>query len=88
MRQRAGRLVSAVVLFVFVSLPAVSQQAWVNKMSNQPGLHPVILKNGGTVGFGTVIVVNPFKDLTLFIAVNQAGSNPAGLGVDMARHLP
>lgn len=36
----------------------------------------VILKNGGTVGFGSVIVVNPAKDLTLFIAVNQNGSNP------------
>ena len=63
--------------------------AWINNMGGgQPGLHPVIFKNGGTVGFGTVIVVNPFKDLTLFIAVNQAGSNPAGLGVEMARHLP
>ena len=63
--------------------------AWVNNMGGgQPGLHPVILKNGGTVGFGTVIIVNPFKDLTLFIAVNQAGSNPAGIGVEMARHLP
>jgi CubicO group peptidase (beta-lactamase class C family) len=61
--------------------------AWVNNIAG-PGTHPVILKNGGTVGFGTVIVVNPAKDLTLFIAVNQNGSNPAGIGVEMARHLP
>jgi len=68
---------------------AKQAMAWINNMGGgQPGLHPVIFKNGGTVGFGTVIVVNPFKDLTLFIAVNQAGSNPAGLGVEMARHLP
>ena len=61
--------------------------AWVINVG-PPGTHPVILKNGGTVGFGSVIVVNPTKDLTLFIAVNQQGSNPAGLGVEMARHLP
>ena len=60
--------------------------AWVNNVGG-PGTHPVILKNGGTVGFGSVIVVNPAKDLTLFIAVNQNGSNPAGIGVEIARHL-
>ena len=32
----------------------------------------VIVKNGGTAGFGTVIIINPSKDLALFIAVNQA----------------
>jgi CubicO group peptidase (beta-lactamase class C family) len=61
--------------------------AWVHNIAG-PGTHPVILKNGGTVGFGSVIVLNPAKDLTLFIAVNQNGSNPAGIGVEMARHLP
>jgi len=58
--------------------------AWVNNMGNgNPNLHPVIVKNGGTVGFGTVIVINPSKDLALFIAVNQAWSNPAGKGVEI-----
>ncbi len=61
--------------------------AWVNNVGG-PGTHPVILKNGGTVGFGSVIVVNPAKDLTLFIAVNQNGSNPAEKGVEIARHIP
>src|SRR5262245_16717794 len=45
--------------------------AWVNNMAHgNPNLHPVIVKNGGTAGFGTVIVNNPSKDLALFIAVN------------------
>ncbi len=61
--------------------------AWVNNVGG-PGTHPVVLKNGGTVGFGSVIVVNPAKDLTLFIAVNQNGSNPAEKGVEIARHIP
>jgi len=35
---------------------------WVNNMGNgNPNLYPVIVKNGGTVGFGTVIVINPSK---------------------------
>lgn len=63
--------------------------AWVNNMGNgNPNLKPVILKNGGTVGFGTVIAINPTKDLAVFIAVNQAGANPAGKGVEIVRHLP
>jgi CubicO group peptidase (beta-lactamase class C family) len=63
--------------------------AWVNNMGNgNPNLKPVILKNGGTDGFGTVIAINPTKDLALFIAVNQAGANPAGKGVEIVRHLP
>jgi CubicO group peptidase (beta-lactamase class C family) len=62
--------------------------AWVNNMGHgNPNLHPVIVKNGGTVGFGTVIVINPSKDLALFIAVNQAGHNPAGKGIEIARHI-
>ena len=36
--------------------------AWVNNMGNgNPNLHPVIVKNGGTVGFGTVIAINPHQ---------------------------
>ncbi|MGC2112080.1 MAG: serine hydrolase [Candidatus Korobacteraceae bacterium] len=63
--------------------------AWVNNMGNgNPNLHPVIVKNGGTVGFGTVIAISPAKDAAVFIAVNQAGDNPAGKGVEIVRHLP
>jgi hypothetical protein len=63
--------------------------AWVNNMgNNNPNLKPVILKNGGTVGFGTVIALSPSKDAAVFIAVNKSGSNPAGKGVGIVRHLP
>lgn len=63
--------------------------AWVNNMGNpNMGTKPEILKNGGTVGFGTVILLNPGKDMTLFIAVNKNGDNPAPIGVTIGRHLP
>jgi CubicO group peptidase (beta-lactamase class C family) len=63
--------------------------AWVNNMGNgSPNLHPVIVKNGGTDGFGTVIAINPTKDLAVFTAVNQSGANPTPKGVEIARHLP
>ncbi len=67
-----------------------NQQAmtWVVNMGNgSPNVHPVILKNGGTAGFGSVIVTNPSKDLAVFIAVNQAGSQPTPKGVEIARHI-
>jgi CubicO group peptidase (beta-lactamase class C family) len=36
--------------------------AWVNNMGGgNPNLHPVIVKNGGTAGFGNVIAINPTK---------------------------
>jgi CubicO group peptidase (beta-lactamase class C family) len=45
--------------------------AWVNNMGGgNPNLHPVIVKNGGTSGFGTVIVINPTKDAAVFIGIN------------------
>ncbi len=63
--------------------------AWVNNMGNgNPNLRPVIVKNGGTVGFGTVIVINPSKDLALFMAVNQAGADPTGKGIEIVRQMP
>jgi CubicO group peptidase (beta-lactamase class C family) len=62
--------------------------AWVNNMGDgNPDLHPVIVKNGGTVGFGTVITINPSKDLALFIAVNQARPNPSRRGIEIVRHI-
>ena len=69
----------------------INQQAmaWVNNLGNgNPNLHPVILKNGGTVGFGTVIAINPTKDLAVFVAVNQAGANPTPKGVEIVRQMP
>jgi CubicO group peptidase (beta-lactamase class C family) len=68
----------------------IDQQAmaWVNNMGNgNPNLHPVIVKNGGTAGFGTVIIINPSKDLALFIAVNQTRPNPSHIGIEIVRHI-
>jgi CubicO group peptidase (beta-lactamase class C family) len=63
--------------------------AWVNNMGGgNPNLHPVIVKNGGTSGFGTVIAISPTKDAAIFIGMNQVGANPATKGVEILRHLP
>jgi len=63
--------------------------AWVNNMGNgDPNLHPVILKNGGTAGFSSVIAINHAKDLVVFIVVNQGRALPTPKGVEIARHLP
>jgi CubicO group peptidase (beta-lactamase class C family) len=63
--------------------------AWVNNMGGgNPNLHPVILKNGGTAGFGTGIAINPTKDAAIFIGMNQAGAQPIAKGVEILRHLP
>lgn len=63
--------------------------AWVNNMGEpQEGTHTVIVKDGGTVGFSTAIVLDPSKDLTLFIGANRSGSSPTPIGIEMARHLP
>ena len=59
--------------------------AWMNNMR---GGNPVILKNGGTSGFGTVIAINPTKDAAIFIGTDQVGSQPAAKGVEILRHLP
>ena len=63
--------------------------AWVNNLGNgNPDLHPVILKNGGTAGFSSVIALNPTKDLAVFIAVNQSRAIPTPKGVEIARRMP
>ena len=63
--------------------------AWVNNMGDgNPNLRPLILKNGGTAGFGSVIVLNHTKDLAVFIAVNQARGMVTAKGIEIARHLP
>ena len=63
--------------------------AWVNNMGEgNPNLHPVIVKNGGTSGFGTVIAINPTKDAAIFIGMNQVGANPAVKGIEILRQLP
>ena len=63
--------------------------AWVNNIGGgNPNLHPVIMKNGGTAGFGTGIAINPTKDAAIFIGMNQAGAQPIVKGVEILRHLP
>ena len=63
--------------------------AWVNDMGGgNPNLHPVIVKNGGTSGFGTVIAINPTKDAAIFIGMNQVGADPAAKAVEILRRLP
>jgi CubicO group peptidase (beta-lactamase class C family) len=63
--------------------------AWVNNMGEgNPNLHPVIVKNGGTSGFGTVIAINPTKDAAIFVGMNQVAADPAVKGIEILRHLP
>ena len=63
--------------------------AWVNNMGGgNPNLHPVIMKNGGTAGFGTGIATNPTKDAAIFIGMNQPGAQPIAKGVEILRRLP
>jgi len=63
--------------------------AWVNNIGGgKPNLHPVIMKNGGTAGFGTGIAINPAKDAAIFIGMNQAGAQPIAKGIEILRQLP
>jgi len=59
--------------------------AWVNDVR---GGTPVILKNGGTAGFGSGIVICPSKNAAVFIVMNQAGAQPIAKGVAILRRLP
>ena len=59
--------------------------AWVNDVH---GGDPVILKNGGTAGFGSGIAVCPAKDAAVFIGMNQVGAQPVDKAVEMLRRLP
>jgi len=59
--------------------------AWVNDIR---GGTPVILKNGGTAGFGSGIAICPTKDATIFIGMNQTGAQPVSKAVEILRRLP
>jgi len=69
------------------TMPSGNKQAmaWVNDVR---GDTPVILKNGGTAGFGSGIVICPSKDTAVFIVMNQAGAQPVDKGVEILRRLP
>ncbi len=98
-QQVDGRPVSSQLIFAMklAQMPiyllpngrAKQGMAWVTNLGNgQPGAHPEVLKNGGTAGFGTVILINPSKDAAIFIAVNQSKSKPAQIAIAIGRHLP
>lgn len=59
--------------------------AWVNDVH---GNNPVILKNGGTAGFGSGIAICPNKDAAIFIGMNQVGAQPVEKAVEILRRLP
>jgi CubicO group peptidase (beta-lactamase class C family) len=59
-----------------------------NMVGGNSNVHPLIMKNGGTSGFGNVIAINPTKDAAIFIGMNQAGADPAEKGVEILRCLP
>jgi CubicO group peptidase (beta-lactamase class C family) len=59
--------------------------AWVNDVR---GGAPVILKNGGTAGFGSGIAICPTKDAAIFIGMNQVGTQPVEKAVEILRRLP
>jgi CubicO group peptidase (beta-lactamase class C family) len=59
--------------------------AWVNDVR---GGAPVILKNGGTAGFGSGIAICPTKDAAIFIGMNQVGAQPVEKAVEILRRLP
>ncbi len=75
---------------------AKQAMAWIQNLGSetgddsgdQPELHPELVKNGGTVGFSSAIVLNHYKDAAIFIAVNWNGRNPAPTAVAIGRHLP
>jgi CubicO group peptidase (beta-lactamase class C family) len=63
--------------------------AWVTNLGDgEPQIHPEILKNGGTVGFATVILLNPSKDIAIFIGVNKQRAEPTPIAINIGRHLP
>jgi CubicO group peptidase (beta-lactamase class C family) len=59
--------------------------AWVNDVR---GGTSVILKNGGTAGFGSGIAICPTKDAAIFIGMNQVGAQPVEKAVEILRRLP
>ena len=69
------------------TMPTGNKQAmaWIN---NIRGSSPVIMKNGGTAGFGSGIAICPTKDAAIFIGINQAGAQPIAKGVEILGRLP
>lgn len=83
-------------IYLWPNGKAKQAMAWIQNLGSEtdddPGdqgvLHPEMMKNGGTVGFSSAIVLNHYKDAAIFIAVNWNGRNPAPTAVAIGRHLP
>ena len=61
--------------------------AWVVHPGDQQQ-HTIIVKDGGTDGFNSVIVINPSKDLAVFVAANQSRSGVPEAGIRIAPEIP
>lgn len=62
--------------------------AWVENVGDpEAGQRPVLLKDGGTDGFNSVIVINPGKDLAVFVAANRPHAAIPQLGIALSRHI-
>ena len=62
--------------------------AWIENLGDEEdGTRPVYLKAGGTDGFNSVIVINPGKDLAVFISADRPFSGIPRLGVLLSRHI-
>ena len=64
--------------------------AWIVDLGpadSQTTLHPELVKDGATAGFSSAIVLNHFKDVAIFIAINRAKLDPVPAGVGIGRQL-
>jgi H+/gluconate symporter-like permease len=76
-------------IYTIRSGPNKQAMAWVNNMvGGNSNVHPVIMKNGGTSGFGNVIAICPTKDAAIFIGMNQLGAQPVAKAIEILRRLP
>lgn len=69
--------------------PFLQAMSWaVRPATSAPGSVPVTLKDGGTDGFNTVLVVSPDTQVAVFVVANKAQSGVPALGVAIARAIP
>ncbi|MDP4025213.1 serine hydrolase [Methylobacterium sp. NEAU 140] len=62
--------------------------AWIEAVGDPAaGQRPLFLKTGGTNGFNSVLVINPGKDLVVFLAANHPDSGAQRLGVAVSRQI-
>ena len=69
--------------------PFLQAMSWaVRPATTAPGSVPVTLKDGGTDGFNSVLVISPDTQVAVFVVANKAQSGVPGLGVAIARAIP